>query len=67
VSTHMTWRDFGLPPGLDGRDVLAATASRSGAKTAITAQRGRRRIWRPRAPLGDSAEGAPRAFRSLGR
>jgi hypothetical protein len=46
----MTWRDFGLPPGLDGRDVLAATASTSGAKTAITAQRVRRRIWRPRAP-----------------
>jgi hypothetical protein len=41
----MTWQDFGLPPGVDGRDVRAATASASGTKTAITAQR---RPWRTR-------------------
>jgi hypothetical protein len=47
VGTHMTWQDFGLPPGQDGHDVLAATASRSGTKAASTAQRGPRR---PRVP-----------------
>ena len=46
MSSGPTWQDFGLPPGLDGCDVLAATASRSGAKTAIAAQR--RRRWRRR-------------------
>jgi len=50
VSTHMTWQDFGLPPGQDGRDVVAATASRSGTKTAVTAQRRRWRLRRPRVP-----------------
>ena len=50
MSTHMTWQDFGLPPGQDGRDVVAATASRSGTKTAITAQRGLWRMRRPRVP-----------------
>jgi hypothetical protein len=46
----MTWQDFGLSPGLDGHDVLAATASRSGTKRAITAQRRRWRMRRPRVP-----------------
>jgi hypothetical protein len=50
VSTGATWQDFGLPPDLDGHDVLAATASRSGTKTAITAQRRRWRIRRSRMP-----------------
>jgi hypothetical protein len=35
----VSWQDFGLPPGQDGHDVLAARASRRGTKTAIAAQR----------------------------
>ena len=50
MSTHLTWQDFGVPPGQDGRDVVAATASRSGTKAAITAQRGLWRMRRPRVP-----------------
>jgi hypothetical protein len=50
VSTRATWQDFGLPPGLDGHDVLAATASKSGRKTAITARRRRWRLRRPGVP-----------------
>jgi hypothetical protein len=50
VSTPVSWQDFGLPHGLDGHDVLAATATRSGAKTAVTASRPRWRMRRRRRP-----------------
>ena len=34
MRTQTTWEYFGLPPEMDGRDVVAATASRNGVRTA---------------------------------
>jgi hypothetical protein len=50
VSTRATWQDFGLPPRLDGHDVMAATASRNGTRTVTTAQRRQWGVRRPGRP-----------------
>jgi hypothetical protein len=49
MGTQTTWEYFGLPAELDGRDVVAATASRNGqrAVTAAPRRRWRRRHRRP--------------------
>ena len=47
MGTQTTWEYFGLPPEMDGRDVVAATASRNGVKTATTAPRRRWGVRRP--------------------
>ena len=47
MGTQTTWEYFGLPPEMDGRDVVAATASRNGVRTATTAPRRRWGIRRP--------------------
>ena len=44
MGTQTTWEYFGLPPELDGRDVVAATAGRNGQR-AVTAVP-RRRWWK---------------------
>jgi hypothetical protein len=44
MSANAEWQDFGLPPGVDGRAILSATASRNGTRTATMAQP--RRWWR---------------------
>ena len=45
MRTQTTWEYFGLPPELDGRDVVAATASRNGQRAVTAAPR---RRWRKR-------------------
>ena len=45
MGTQTTWEYFGLPPELDGRDVVAATASRNGQRAVTAAPR---RRWRKR-------------------
>jgi len=35
MGTQTTWEYFGLPPELDGRDVVAATASRNGQRASF--------------------------------
>jgi hypothetical protein len=47
MGTQTTWEYFGLPPELDGRDVVAATASRNGQRAVTAAPRHR---WRKREP-----------------
>jgi hypothetical protein len=49
MSARTTWQDWGLPPNVDGHDVLAATASSSGTRTATMVQR---RRWSVRQPRG---------------
>ena len=58
MTARTDWQDFGLPPGVDGHDVLSATASRNGTRTATTAQR--RRWWRRRQPQAAAAAEGPR-------
>ena len=41
MGTQTTWEYFGLPPEMDGPDVVAATASRNGVRIATTAPRRR--------------------------
>ena len=50
MSTRATWQDFGLPPHLDGHDVMAAAASRNGTRTVTTAQRRKWGVRRPGRP-----------------
>src|SRR5690348_867323 len=45
MRTQTTWEYFGLPPELDGRNAVAATASRNGRRAVTTAPR---RRWRKR-------------------
>jgi hypothetical protein len=45
MGTQTTWEYFGLPPELDGRDVVAATAGRNGQRAVTAAPR---RRWRKR-------------------
>ena len=49
MGTQTTWEYFGLPPELDGRDVVAATASRNGQRAVTAAPR---RRWGMRRPAG---------------
>ena len=44
MGTQTTWEYFGLPPELDSRDVVAATASRNGRRAVAAAPR--RRWWK---------------------
>src|SRR5690348_13149868 len=68
MSMRTTWEAFGLPPGQDGHEVLAATASRNGHRTATTAER--RRWWqrdrRPRAERDRAATWLRVAMVALG-
>src|SRR5215470_7505380 len=43
MSANAKWQNFGLPPGVDGHDILSATASRNGTRTATVVQP--RRWW----------------------
>ena len=70
MTARTDWQDFGLPPGVDGHDVLSATASRNGTRTATTAQR--QRWWRrqhhgqPRPPKDRAARWLRNAMIALG-
>jgi hypothetical protein len=68
MSTQTTWEYFGLPPEMDGRDVVAATASRNGHRTATTAvrRRWRRRPDRERAPQDRAVTWLRNAMVALG-
>ena len=62
MGTQTTWEYFGLPPELDGRDVVAATASRNGQR-AVTATPRRRSRKRDRQPgERDRAAAGPRGL-----
>jgi hypothetical protein len=59
MSTGTTWQDFGLPPDVDGRDVVAAVAS-DGVKRVAFTSRGPRWPFRRKRP-GEGRTGADRA------
>ena len=65
MGTGATWRDFGLPPGVDDRDVTSATVSGNGRTISFIARGARWPFRRRPGRAGEGGSGPDRAVRWL--
>jgi hypothetical protein len=64
-SSGPTWQDFGLPPGVDGRDVTSATISGNGRTISFISRGPRWPFRRRHGRAGEGESGPDRAVRWL--